>query len=112
MQKNICVSWAQNLLDFKVCPINSACRIGGEQLDRITISPNPTSNKFQLNGIDFSTDKNYKLSISDISGKEIQVFERVNSNEFNIDNFANGIYIVNLMADNKRLFSSKLIVNK
>ena len=57
MQKNICVSWAQNLLDFKVCPINSACRIGGEQLDRITISPNPTSNKFQLNGIDFSTDK-------------------------------------------------------
>jgi Secretion system C-terminal sorting domain len=113
IQKSSCVSWTQVLKDFVICsnPYYD-CRTGGEKLDKITISPNPTSNKFQLNGLDFSTDKNYKVSISDLSGKEIQTIDHVNSNEFNTDNFANGIYIVNVMADNRRLFSSKLIVNK
>jgi hypothetical protein len=113
IQKNSCPSWTQVLKFFRVCEnATGGCRIGGEKSDKMTISPNPASNKFQLMGIDFSADKNYKVSISDISGKEIQAFEHVNSNEFSTENLANGIYIVNLMADNRRLFSSKLIVSK
>jgi Secretion system C-terminal sorting domain len=113
ISSNSCPSWAVREKTFMICnDPQGSCRIGGEKLEKITISPNPASDKFQLNGIDFSTGKTYRVTISDMSGKEIEAFNNVTSNEFNTIHFANGAYIVNLMADNRRLFSSKLIVNK
>ena len=110
-----CSSWTEQSKTFRVCFNPSwGCRIGGEKLgkENITLSPNPTSNKFQLNGVDFSDGKSYKVSIFDVLGKEIHTFNNIASNEFAVNNFQNGVYIVNLTADNQRLFSSKLVVSK
>jgi hypothetical protein len=108
-----CPSWTQQLRTFAVCTDpQSSCRMGGEKIEKIMMSPNPAYNKFQLSGVDFSTDRNYKVSVSDMSGREIKIFENVKNNEFNIADFVNGVYIVNLMEENRKLFSNKLIVNK
>lgn len=108
-----CGSWTEVTKTFMVCSDPySSCRVGGDQLTAMSISPNPTSDKFLLNGVDFSLNKNYEVTISDISGKILASFEHPYSNEFSANSLKNGVYIVSLIEGKRTLFSSKLIVNK
>ena len=113
LSKSNCPSWTEVVSTFYICPPGWPCRTGGEKKmhNKIVLSPNPASNKFRLNGINFADVKNCNVFISDISGREIQRFKDVNTNEFALNGLSNGIYIVNITADNRRLFSNKLVVN-
>jgi Secretion system C-terminal sorting domain len=113
LSKDACPSWTQSLPFFYICQSGWGCRAGGEKKkdNKIILSPNPASNKFRLDGINFIDTKNCSVSISDISGKEVQRFNDVTTNEFAINGLMNGVYIVSITADNRRLFSSKLVVN-
>lgn len=113
LSKNNCSSWTEVISPFYICQSGWGCRTGGEKKadNKIVLSPNPASNKFRLDGIDFIDTKNCRVLISDISGREIQRFNDVTTNEFALNGLSNGIYIVNVTADNRRLFSSKLVVN-
>ncbi len=104
-----CTSWTQELKSFVIC--DASCRVGGES-QMMSISPNPASNKFKINGIDFDGQKEYQVLISDISGKTIQNHKQVTSDEFDTNNLSNGLYMVQLFSDNRKLFSSKLIISK
>jgi hypothetical protein len=113
VSKDNCPSWTQSLDNFFICNAGFGCRAGGENKAdaKIVISPNPVSNKFRIDGVIFNEIKECRVSISDMSGKEIQRFTDMSSNEFTINTLANGIYIVSVMTDNQRLFSSKLVIN-
>jgi hypothetical protein len=113
LSKDACPSWTQSLPFFYICQSGWGCRAGGEKKmdNKIVLSPNPASNKFRLDGINFIDTKNCNVSISDISGKEVQRFNDVTTNEFAINGLMNGVYIVSITADIRRLFSSKLVIN-
>ena len=113
LSKGGCGSWTEVISNFYICQTGWGCRRGGEKKmdNKIVLSPNPASNKFRLDGIDFTDKKNCDVFISDVSGREIQRFRNVNTNEFALNGLSNGIYIVNITADNRRLFSNKLVVN-
>ncbi len=111
IQNSNCPSWTQVLQNFIVC--STLCRVGGESNPReISISPNPVSNKFNINGIDFNVEKDYQVLISDMSGKILKHFEQVTNNEFDVASMQNGIYIIQVRNKNQRLLSSKLVINK
>ena len=113
LSNNACPSWTEVISDFFICQAGFGCRAGGEKKadNKIVLSPNPASNKFRLDEINFADVRNCDVFISDISGREIQRFRNVKTNEFALNGLSNGIYIVNITADNRRLFSSKLVVN-
>lgn len=113
LSKDACPSWTEVVSDFFICPTGFGCRTGGDKKmnNKIVLSPNPASNKFRLDGMDFTETKNCNVSISDITGREIQRFNDVTTNEFALNGLSSGIYIVNITADNRRLFSSKLVIN-
>jgi hypothetical protein len=113
LSKNNCPSWTEVMSSFYICPSGWGCRTGGEKKtsNKIVLSPNPASNKFRLDGINFADTKACDVFVSDISGREIQRFKNVDTNEFALNGLSNGIYIVHVTSDNRRLFSSKLVVN-
>ncbi len=108
-----CISWTQVLQNFVVCPGALGCRIGEDNISqKIFISPNPTSDKFKINGIDFDRQNEYQVLVSDMAGKIIQHFEQITNNEFDTNNIPNGVYVILLNDGDRRLFSSKLVVNR
>ncbi len=82
------------------------------QLEQIYVFPNPSSGltSVQIN----SPLKNATLAIYNSVGKLIHEFnwEEGNSLSFETDNFANGIYFLNILQENKLLAKGKLIVIK
>ncbi|GEM_PF-5029543 len=60
------------------------------------IFPNPITNKFSI-----STNKKVeKIEIYNVNGKQILSFNNPNSNDFDIENFENGVYIILITIDN------------
>jgi len=76
----------------------------------LLIYPNPAQNSFTVEA--FSNDwQTSQVIISDLSGKQVQVFSLTNSskNQFDISALPKGMYIVNV-ANGTKSFSKKLIV--
>ena len=76
--------------------------------NQFKIYPNPANNVIKL---DFGSNDNRSIIVSDIVGKNIIKFEN-NSNytEINTSYFANGIYFISVIKDNKRI-THKIIIN-
>ena len=107
--------WTNLDKSFYVCPAGSNCRLNTEKIQKdVTISPNPAQNTFQLNNFDKDMYKNkeYNLTINDISGKQIKSYENFDNPNFDIADLPSGLYIVNLSESNKKLMSRKLVVSR
>jgi hypothetical protein len=64
--------------------------------NNLKIFPNPITNKFSI-----STNKKVeKIEIYNVNGKQILSFNNPNSNDFDIENFENGVYIILITIDN------------
>ena len=113
--ENCPAPWTNLDKSFYVCPAGSNCRLNTEKIQKaVTISPNPAQNTFQLNNFDKEMYKNkeYSLTINDISGKQIKSYENFDNPNFDIADLPNGLYIVNLSESNKKLMSRKLVVSR
>jgi len=77
-----------------------------EEKDLVQIFPNPTENKFVIQGI---TDLQ-KIEIFSISGIEVYSFEK-QDNEVDVSKLGNGIYVLRIFT-NESIISKKLIINK
>jgi hypothetical protein len=75
-----------------------------------TVSPNPAQSKITI-----THDGNFQsIKITEISGKvvyESNLNTTTNIQEFNVSDISNGVYIVNLIAENKTE-RIKLVINK
>ncbi|MGC4041364.1 MAG: T9SS type A sorting domain-containing protein [Flavobacterium sp.] len=75
-----------------------------------SISPNPSNDKIQISssGIEF-----VKVSIVSIDGKTIfeSTLDKTTSTEINVNNYANGVYIVSIVSAQGQLFTKKLLKN-
>jgi hypothetical protein len=75
-----------------------------------TVSPNPAQSKITV-----THDGNFQsIKITEISGKvvyESNLYASTNIQEFNVSGISNGVYIINLIANNKTE-RIKLVINK
>jgi Secretion system C-terminal sorting domain len=117
ISNNSCISWTGSMKEFAVCPAISGLNCKENLSDnqrKVVIAPNPTNGKFILNNLNLSdyNQESLNLSIFDMSGKEIKKITNVAGNEFNVEDLNVGMYIVNLNSNGKRVFSSKLVLNR
>ena len=117
ISNNNCISWTGSMKEFAICPAISGLNCKENLSDnerKIVLAPNPTNGKFILNNLNLSdyNQESLNLSIFDMSGKEIKKITNVAGNEFNVEDLNVGMYIVNLNSNGKRVFSSKLVLNR
>ncbi len=103
------IAWTQNKTFF-ICPEGTGCKFGIDDKD-VILSPNPAGSYIQLQNFDYTVDVGYTLSILDLTGKMIKSIE-LKSNEVNISDLSNGLYIVNVSKKGKQLIKTKLAVMK
>jgi Pregnancy-associated plasma protein-A/Secretion system C-terminal sorting domain len=60
---------------------------------RYSISPNPTSGTFMVNGI---ANNKYTIKLFSISGQTLKIWKTENSNIYSIETFPNGVYILKI----------------
>lgn len=85
---------------------------------KFEIYPNPTTERIflQLNNHEEVSDKEYKIIITDITGKKllIQSFDQVELiqkvNEISLDGFTSGTFILTITAEGEKIFTQKFIV--
>jgi hypothetical protein len=80
-----------------------------QTLKNITIYPNPSSNTIEIK----SDNEFTKVTIVSLEGRIVYDKENDKTNSLKVDvsGFANGVYIVNVLDDNGKLSSQKLIKN-
>ena len=71
-----------------------------EELDGVSIFPNPNTGKFKLSIDNFVPGEKYIVSVLDILGNSIQQTELNSTSEFDISNQAKGIYFVKVESKN------------
>lgn len=95
---------------FFICPANSGCRLGIEEME-IVISPNPAKGIIQLTNFEPDIDYNYLMTVTDMSGRQVKnVF--LTSNRVDISDLKSGIFIVTIMREDEIVFNSKLLVDQ
>ena len=105
--------WIQTLPYFFICPQGQGCRLGHDNV-KISISPNPASNRLTLTNLDITpkVSENYTLTIHELSGKEVKRFTSIRENEFDISDLFNGVYVVSLHNQKEGIFHEKLVITK
>jgi len=80
-----------------------------QSLKNITIYPNPSSNTIEIK----SNNEFTKVTIVSLEGRIVYDKEndKTNSLQVDVSSFANGVYIVNVVEENGKLVSQKLIKN-
>ncbi len=106
-------SW--NVLDpkpeFFICPEGvTGCRLGIDERE-IAISPNPATSAIKLQHFIPDPGWDYRLTITDIAGKVVKDMS-LKTNELDISNLQNGMFVVRILKEKEQVFTSKLIVNK
>ncbi|MBC8884241.1 T9SS type A sorting domain-containing protein [Flavobacterium piscinae] len=73
------------------------------------INPNPSSNTIEINSNNSFT----KVTIVSLEGRIVydKAIDNTNSLQVDVSDFANGVYIVNVVEENGKLESQKLIKN-
>jgi Secretion system C-terminal sorting domain len=107
--------WTNLDKSFYVCPAGSNCRLNTEKVQKIvSVIPNPAQNTFQFNNfeIELYKNKDYDLTVHDLSGKQLKSFKNFNNPNFDISDLPNGLYIVNFSESNNRLITRKLVVSR
>jgi type IX secretion system substrate protein len=113
VENNECKNYPYwNNLDqtFDICPFGKGCRFGIDNRD-ITLSPNPAGSFVRLQNFEPDLGREYQMVIADVAGR---IVKRVplTSNEVDISGLQNGMFIVSIQREGKRIFTSKLIVNQ
>ena len=87
---------------------NYASSIADQRNEDFTLYPNPANNTFT---IDFTeTQENLKqVRVMDVLGKEVMSVENLSSNTVNIANLPAGLYIVRVLSQSGKTYSSKLV---
>ncbi|MBL0031805.1 MAG: T9SS type A sorting domain-containing protein [Bacteroidetes bacterium] len=82
-----------------------------EMLNGVVFYPNPAKNFTTISFTDLSL--SYKISIFDLTGRNISEYHSENNSSVKIETseLNKGIYFVNVIANNYKSFSGKLIVN-
>lgn len=80
-----------------------------QSLKNITIYPNPSSNTIEIQ----SDNKFNKVTIVSLEGRIVydKSLDKTNSLQVDVSGFANGVYLVNVIDENGKLSSQKLIKN-
>jgi len=69
---------------------------------KVTVFPNPTEGLLKVI-IDGASEQNFRFTLIDINGKVLQNFvSQTIENEINLTAYTAGIYILQMVADNKR----------
>jgi len=112
IEQNPPPTWNNLARTFFICPAGSGCRFDvGEKEIAIVINPNPANGTIWLQNFEPDLDRDYVLTIIDITGK---VFKNVplTANTVDISDLQSGMFIVNIWREGELLFSSKLVVNQ
>lgn len=100
------------IIDTETYGAKSAQQNSGVIYSRIKIFPNPSSEYFHYE-LPLKEGENGKVSIIDVSGKVLQTWA-VDFNEhlgsFNVQNYAKGVYMFELIINNDQKMIQKLIV--
>jgi PKD repeat protein len=86
-----------SFVEVELIPEECTSSIEQELLNNITIAPNPTGSEFRLFGL--SELEDYKLIITDISGKQIEVLTDINNEFVNVSDYADGVYFINISSE-------------
>lgn len=87
-----------------------------ELIPNFSVYPNPTSDKITVSA-EFSNNGNAEFTIYDFTGKAVKKLGKQSissgkfSKEFNLVDFANGVYFIFLSLDNQEALSFKIIKN-
>lgn len=114
ISNSACSSWIDNLQTFFLCYSTWGCRGGIDQAKiEPSISPNPVSRTFKIDGIEFNPVSSVKdeLIIHDLTGRRIKNFKTIQNNEFDVSDLATGVYMVSVLRDDHKLFTKKLVVS-
>jgi hypothetical protein len=79
---------------------------------QISIFPNPTENILQIEIPDYTSLRQCKILLYDITGKIIlqePIYEK--TNVINVEHLVSGFYLLNIERDGERIMSKKLIKN-
>src|SRR5690554_1190764 len=90
-----CSDQATLTIDVQECDYLS---VGTEQLESVSVYPNPTSNVLNIEGI---TEEGLQITVQDLSGRVVQPKVVSNSNTaLDLTGLQNGIYLVQIIKDN------------
>lgn len=105
---NTCnTGWTNLDRTFAVCPSGMGCRASvGEN---IRISPNPAKQSFRLDNLGIA-DNVYTMTITDLSGRVMKLFNNIDQQEFDITDLNKGLYIINIWNGGQRIFVDKLTI--
>jgi Secretion system C-terminal sorting domain len=114
IRNSTCNSWNDNLQTFFVCQPTWGCRGGvAETKTEPSISPNPVSRAFRVEGVTFNPVKSVtdELVISDLMGRTVKNFSNITGNEFDVSDLQTGAYFVSVLRNKHKMFTKKLMVS-
>lgn len=94
---------------FFICPAGSGCRFGIADRE-IIISPNPANNMIQLQNFEPGLDRNYIMTIADMTGRQVKNIP-LTADRVDISDLQSGMFVVNILREGEPVFNSKLVVN-
>ena len=100
--------WNIRTKTFFVCPAGSGCRIVIDE-HQFSILPNPANNTIFFKDFDPVVDKGYRISLYDMAGRLVKS-ESLNAEYMDISDLTNGMYVIALMKNGKKVFKAKLQV--
>lgn len=102
-------TWNVNNQTFFICPAGTGCRFGVEGRE-ITLSPNPAGSFIRLQNFEPDLDRDYEMVIVDLTGKIVKSLP-LTMDYVDISDLQNGMFVVNILREEHKMFTSKLIVN-
>ncbi|RMG88598.1 MAG: T9SS C-terminal target domain-containing protein [Bacteroidetes bacterium] len=102
--------WNNLNRSFFICPAGAGCRFGTGGRE-ITISPNPAGSVIHLENFEPDLDRDYRLTIADMSSKIVRSIP-LTTDRVDISDLESGMFIVSIFREGEQVFSSKLVVNR
>lgn len=110
IEQNPPTTWNNLDRTFFICPAGSGCRTGEDGND-VVISPNPASSTIWLRNFESDLDRDYQMTFSDLSGRAVKSIA-LTGNEVDISDLPAGMFVLNILREGRRVFTSKLVVNR
>ena len=104
----IIYTWAAGLNGMILGKTQIISGIESQDLQEVSLQPNPARDFFTVKG--FGKQAEYKVRITDLQGRRLKEFSSAGSNEFNISNLAEGVYLVTIYNGRSNL-TRKLVVS-
>lgn len=95
---------------FFICPAGSGCKFEIDERE-IVISPNPAKSIIQLQYFKPDLDRNYVMTITDMTGRLVKSIP-LTADRVDISDLQSGMFVVNIFKEGERVFNSKLVVNQ